>query len=170
MKAKGKIPKQRWKEMRFFALSVMYVLGKYEGDYAFCADFLEKMRKNLQILKSIPHIEWKMDFHFRIKIKELKKQSGKKSSPPGMLKRDLMKLRYLWLKLLFLVRECSEESYEKTFSPRSDLSGVRKKLVKIRDQLSEGFERLDSIPCKEDGIEYNFALEITYEMKPSWRS
>lgn len=169
MKLNGKIPEQRWKEMRFFALSLMHLLGKYEEDYAVCSSFLKKMRKNLRVLNSIPHFEWKMDFHFRIKTEELKKRTKQKSAEHGMIKKDFMKLRYLWLQLLFLVRGCSEKSYERTFAPRSDLSTVRKKLVKICDQLLEGLGSLDSILYKEDGKEYNFVLEIIYARKPRWK-
>jgi len=164
----SKLPEAYWKKMRFCLLSIIHILGNHEKENIQCAKLLKKMKKYLQILKNISFLEWKIGFHFQVKCKESGKKHDDVSEPKGIRKKDVMKLRFLWLQLLFLVRACSEKSFERTYSPGLDLTRIRKKLTRMRDEMSEDLKILDNFYYRDNGVEYTFFIESKSGQKPDW--
>gem|GEM_PF-3915678 len=164
----SKLPEGYWKKMRFCLLSIIHILDNHEKDNIQCAKLLKKMKKYLQILKNIPFLEWKIGFHFLVKCEESGKRKDEVSIQKGIRKKDVMKLRFLWLQLLFLVRACSEKSFERTYSPGLNLARIRKKLTRVRDEMSEDLKVLDNLHYWDNAVDYGFTIELQAGPKLDW--
>lgn len=134
----SKLPEEYWKKMQFCVLSVIHLF------------------------------EWKIGFHSRIKCEESGKSRGATPRENGMSQKDAVKLQFFWRALLSLVRVCSEKSFERTYSPGLNLAKIRRKLIKMRDEMAEDLNVLDKLRYCDKGIEYAFSMEARSGQKSGW--